>query len=148
MRYSESRIGRSFVIRLEDGEILHESLERFAEEHGIRSAIVIAVGGADRGSRLVVGPDDPASQPIDPMEFMLDGVHEATGTGTIFPDREGRPVLHMHIACGRKNASVTGCVRRGVRVWKVLEVVVVELSGDHSLRERDPATGFELLEPR
>ena len=38
MRYSTARMGRIFVIRLEDGEILHETIERFAAEQEIRAA--------------------------------------------------------------------------------------------------------------
>lgn len=147
VRYSESRVGRSFVIRLEDGEILHESLESFAREMGIRSAAVIAVGGAGEGSRLVVGPSDPDERPVVPMELSLPGVHEIAGTGTIFPNGEGRPVLHMHAACGREWGSLTGCVRRGVVVWQILEVILIELAGDASVRKLDEGTGFELLEP-
>lgn len=30
MKYSEARPGRIFVLRLEDGEIVHEVIERFA----------------------------------------------------------------------------------------------------------------------
>ena len=32
MKYSEARQGRCFVVRLEDGDILHDELERFAEK--------------------------------------------------------------------------------------------------------------------
>ena len=58
MRCSEATIGRVCVIRLEDGEILHETIERLASGHGIAAATVIAVGGADTGSSLIVGPAD------------------------------------------------------------------------------------------
>jgi predicted DNA-binding protein with PD1-like motif len=81
------------------------------------------------------------------MEHMLDAVHEVAGTGTLFPDEDGNPVLHMHIACGRNDRSITGCVRRGVRVWHVLEVVLTELSDCAAVRAMDPATGFKLLRP-
>jgi predicted DNA-binding protein with PD1-like motif len=81
------------------------------------------------------------------MEHILDGTSEATGVGTIFPDRDGKPVLHMHIACGRKNATVTGCVRRGVRVWQVMELILWELTDSSASRVLDSATGFELLQP-
>lgn len=30
MKYTEAKIGRAFVLRLEDGDILHEELEQFA----------------------------------------------------------------------------------------------------------------------
>lgn len=147
MKYSQASPGRIFVIRLEDGEILHETLERFAQEHGIHAASVIALGGADAGSKLIVGPAQARSQPIVPMELTLTDVHEVAGVGTIFPDAKGQPVLHLHMACGRNADTRTGCVRGGVRVWHVMEVVVRELIDTPARRLPDPATGFELLQP-
>jgi predicted DNA-binding protein with PD1-like motif len=147
MKVSEARQGRCFVIRLEDGDVLHESVESFAREQGIRAAAVIAVGGADAGSRLVVGPAEGRATPIVPMERRLDDVHEVAGVGTLFPDARGNPVLHMHMACGREGTTITGCVRRGVQVWHVLELVVWELVDTTATRQRDAATGFELLVP-
>ena len=38
MKYSEAKQGRVFIIRLEDGDILHESIEAFAREHSIKAA--------------------------------------------------------------------------------------------------------------
>jgi predicted DNA-binding protein with PD1-like motif len=147
MKYSEAKQGRAFVIRLEDGDILHESVERFAEAHGIRAATLIVVGGADAGSKLVVGPEEGRASPVVPVELVLQNVHEIAGVGTLFPADDGRPMLHMHISCGRKSKAVTGCVRRGVKVWHVMEIVLIELLDTKAYRKRDPATGFELLEP-
>lgn len=147
MKYSQARTGRAFVIRLEDGEVLHEAIERFAGEHGIRAATLIVVGGADAGSRLVVGPAEGRAHPVAPMEHVLDNVHEVAGTGTLFPDEQGKPVLHMHIACGRQASTVTGCVRTGVKVWRIMEVVLLELTDTTGVRKLDAATGFKLLTP-
>ena len=147
MKYSEATLGRTFIIRLEDGDILHESLEQFAADHNIKRAYVTAVGGADKGSTLVVGPRESRSSTIEAMEHVLHDTHEVTGTGTIFPDSQGTPVLHMHTACGRNEQTITGCVRTGVRVWHVLEVIMVELINSSACRKKDPATGFDLLEP-
>jgi len=147
VRYSEARSGRVFILRLDDGEVLHETIEAFASEHGIVSAALIVLGGADDGSRLVVGPEQGRSEKIVPMEYVLDGVHEMTGAGTLFPDASGKPVLHMHVAGGRKGEAHAGCVRAGVRVWHVAEVVLWELVDSSARRVLDPATGFELLDP-
>ena len=147
MKYSEGQSGRIFVIRLEDGEILHEQIESFAQEHKITAASLIAVGGADHESKIIVGPEQGRSQVINPVQFILNGVHEITGTGTIFPDKEGNPKLHMHIACGRGAATHTGCARSGVKVWHVLEVILYEITGNSSKRLKDPVSGFELLDP-
>ena len=56
MKFSEAKPGRFFILRLEDGDILHECIESFARERNIRAAALIAMGGADAGSKLVVGP--------------------------------------------------------------------------------------------
>src|SRR6056297_1958034 len=117
MQYSEAQQGRTFILRLEDGEIIHETVENFAKEHNIQAASLIIVGGADEGSKLVVGPEDGRSSDIHPMEYILNHVHEIAGTGTLFPDEEGNPSLHMHITAGREGSAVTGCIRRGVKTW-------------------------------
>ena len=123
MRYSQAKPGRVFVVRLEDGEVLHETIERFAQEQAIHAASLVMLGGADAGSKLVVGPADGRSRPVVPMELVLDDVHEVAGVGTIFPDAAGRSVLHMHVAAGRRDQTRTGCVRRGVRTWRVREII-------------------------
>ncbi len=147
MRFSEAKTGRVFVIRLEDGDILHEEIERFSAEKEIRAATLTAVGGVDAGSRLIVGPKEGRAEKIVPMERVLDNVYEATGTGTIFPDEEGSPILHMHLACGRGDQTITGCVRRGVKVWHILEVVLTELTETSASRSYDFHVGFKLLNP-
>ncbi len=148
MKYSEAKLGRIFVIRLEDGEIVHEVIEAFALEHSIHAASLIILGGADEGSRLVVGPENGrGAPPVIPLERVLDDVREVTGTGTIFPDDEGNPILHLHMACGRNSSTITGCIRQGVRVWHVMEVSLFELTGTSARRLRDAATGFKFLVP-
>ena len=147
MKYSEASPGRIFVVRLEDGEVLHEAIEQFARNKGIRSAAMIVLGGADLGSKLVVGPEEGRARKISPMRFVLDHVHEIAGTGTLFPNENGEPVLHMHTACGRNGSTVTGCVREGVKVWHVMELILFELTGSAAVRAHDSITGFELLQP-
>ena len=147
MKHSQAQLGRIFVIRLEDGDIVHEEIERFAREQSIEAASLIVLGGADRESTLVVGPERGRTTPAVPMEHVLDNVHEVTGVGTLFPDDEGKPVLHMHIACGRTSSTITGCVRRGVKVWQVMEIVLVELVDTTAVRRLDPKTGLALLHP-
>jgi len=147
MKYSQANFGRIFILRLEDGEVLHEEIEAFALEHYVEAAAVIALGGADEGSKLVVGPEQGRSMPVSPMEHILDDVHEIAGVGTIFPDKDHNPVLHMHIASGRRDETITGCVRRGVKVWQIMEFILFELVDSSARRTFDTQTGFELLEP-
>jgi len=147
MKYSEATPGRIFVLRLEDGDIVHETIEIFAREKGIKAAALTALGGADKGSVLVTGPEQGRATPIVPQTHELTDVHEVTGTGTLFPNAAGEPVLHMHLACGRGDQTITGCIRTGVKVWQVMEVVIRELADCTGRRLPDEATGFELLVP-
>ena len=84
--------------------------------------------------------------PPEPMVTLLKGVHEGCGVGTIFTDEQGKPKLHMHASFGRNDTAVTGCVRMGVDVWQIGEVVILELSASAAKRAKDKDTGFEFLE--
>jgi predicted DNA-binding protein with PD1-like motif len=147
MKYSEANPGRIFVIRLEDGDIVHEAIESFAKEHAVKAATLVILGGADKGSRLVVGPEEDRSKPLIPIGLILENVHEVAGVGTLFPDDEGNPTLHMHISFGRNGNTVTGCIRTGVKVWHVMEAVLFELVDSTGVRKPDEATDSKLLQP-
>ena len=147
MKFSEAKHGRTFVIRLEDGEIVHEEIERFARKQSIQAAALIIIGGADKDSKLIVGPEHGRAETIIPLNQILDNVYEVTGTGTLFPDDKGSPVLHMHMACGRETHTTTGCVRTGVRVWHIMEVILFELTDTTATRIYEPQIGFKLLNP-
>jgi predicted DNA-binding protein with PD1-like motif len=147
MQFSEARPGRIFVLRLEDGEIVHEIIERFAVEQNIAAASVLIVGGADDGSRLVVGPREDRGIPLEAMKFEMSNVHEIVGAGTLFRDEEGTPLLHMHMACGRSGQTVTGCIRDGVKVWHVMEAILQELTGTTARRAVEEPLGLKLLRP-
>lgn len=136
-----------FIIRLEDGDVVHEVIENFAMQQSINAATLIVLGCADEGSTLVVGPREGRTLPIEPMTHILQNVHEVAGVGTVFPDDEGKPLLHMHMACGRRAETTTGCVRRGVRVWHVMEIILFELLDSTGVRLLEPASGFKLLNP-
>ena len=147
MRYSQARIGRIFVLRLEDGDIVHETIERFAEEQKIMAASLIVVGGADNGSRLVVGPREDRGLPLEPIQYALEHAHEVAGVGTLFRDEAGVPLVHMHMACGREGSTITGCIRTGVRVWHVMEVILQELIDTSARRATEQPLGLKLLQP-
>lgn len=146
MQYSEGLLGRVFLLRLENGEPMPQSLEQFAEKQGIKFGLVVMVGGVDSGSRLVVGPEDGTVLPPVPVVEDLVGVHEVAGLGVLAPGEDGRPQLHMHVACGRGQAAVVGCARAGLTTWHVLEILLIEATGLMAARRRDETTGFSLLQ--
>ena len=145
MDYTEAKLGRIFILRLQHGETLHRVIEEFASRKQVSSALCFFLGGAEDKSKIVVGPKDGESLPPEPMVTLLKGVHESFGVGTIFTDEQGKPKLHMHAGFGRKDNAVVGCVRLGVDVWRIGEVVILELASASLKRVMDKETGFELL---
>ncbi|EHJ47814.1 protein of unknown function DUF296 [Solidesulfovibrio carbinoliphilus subsp. oakridgensis] len=145
MIVSEGRLGRVFVLRLGDDDRIPDAIEAFAGTREVRSAVVLALGGLENGN-LVVGPEDGAAMPPLAMLTAIGNVHEAACVGTLFPDAaSGRPTLHMHAVLGRGEDTRAGCVRPGLDVWKIFEVVVLEILGTDLARAKDPETGFHLL---
>ena len=145
MKATEGKIGRIFVIRLEDGDIIPECIDRFAAENGIAAAQVILIGGIG-GGQVVVGPRDSAAMPPEPMLLPVDGAHEIVGAGIIAPGTDGKPSMHMHAALGRAGQTLTGCLRPGIKTWLVGEVIIFEISGSRASRRHDKKSGFHLLD--
>jgi len=144
MKVSQGYLHRVFVLRLEDGDVVPDCIEQFASEHRVDKAFCALLGGIG-GGRLVVGPEDRDAEPVVPMVETFNNVHEAVAFGTIFPDEQGQPTLHMHAALGRGNQTLAGCVRKGIEVWKIAEVIILEILGTELKRRVDPRTGFEVL---
>ncbi len=145
MKTSQGKIGRVFVIRLEDGDVIPECIERFAEKQGISVGHVILVGGIG-GGEVVVGPRHSEERPPQPMLLPVDGAHEVVGVGVIAPGEDGKPVLHIHAALGRSGQTISGCLRPGVTTWLVAEAILYEITGVAAARVMDKESGFALLE--
>ena len=146
MQYCEGSLGRLWVLRLEEGDRLPDTIEQFARDRGLLNALVFYLGGAGDGSRLVVGPEAGRGDRIVPLLHTLTGAQEVLAVGTIFANEAHQPVLHLHAAVGREGAATVGCTRAGVDVWLVGEVVILEISGVEAQRRRHPESGLELLE--
>jgi predicted DNA-binding protein with PD1-like motif len=146
VKATEGKLGRVFVIRLEDGDRIPDSIERFAEQQGVSTGQVILVGGVE-GGQVVSGPRYSDKMPPDPMLLPVDGAHEVLGVGTLATGENGKPILHIHAALGRSGQTLTGCLRQGVDTWLVGEVILYEITGAKVKRMVDNKSGFELLEP-
>ncbi|MCD6452781.1 MAG: DNA-binding protein [Dehalococcoidales bacterium] len=145
MKSCEGHIGRVFVLRIEDGDVIPECIERFAKENGVSVAQIILVGGIG-GGEVVTGPRRSEEMPPQPMFLPVDGAHEVAGVGVLAPDETGQPSLHIHAALGRSGQTLTGCLRAGVTTWLVAEAILYEILGAKATRIKDAASGFSLLE--
>ncbi|BEQ14939.1 PPC domain-containing DNA-binding protein [Desulfoferula mesophila] len=146
MKYSEAKLGRVFLVTIEDGERLPDAVEKFALEQKLTHGVVFMLGALQNGE-LVAGPDDPKANPVTILTTLVERPNDAMVMGTIFPDEAGHPVVHLHGAMATGERVSMGCLRLGVHVWEVAEVVVMELAGLKAVRRFDPEVGFSRLVP-
>ncbi len=144
MQVQQGKLGRVFVLRLEDGDRLPDCIENFARENALQGGLCALLGGVGKGT-MVVGPEDGDAEQLNVMTRAVNAVHEAAAVGTLFPNAAGEMKLHMHAALGRAEKTITGCVRLGASIWKVAEVVIIEITDTGLTRKLDPGMGLELL---
>jgi predicted DNA-binding protein with PD1-like motif len=142
MQYSEGTIGRVFVLRMDDGEDLIASVQRFVAEKKIESCMALFIG-ALRDGRAVTGPELPVIPPVQHFEC-FDSAWEVFGMATVYPSSSG-PKIHIHSTLGRGRQALTGCIREHASVYLIVEAVLFELSGMSARREMDEKTGLHLL---
>jgi predicted DNA-binding protein with PD1-like motif len=116
MQYTEGTIGRVFILRLEDGEVLNDTIEAFARDHDVDRALVAYLGGSADGSRVVVGPEATDAGAVS-RESADSGVADPAATSREAADQDAasrntadpRPVVPIvHRLSGHREVLALG----------------------------------------
>ena len=142
MQYTKGSIGRVFLIKFDDKDVFLDEIDKLARKERIRAATFIFLGALREGE-LVTGPKKPVIPP-EPKWTPFKGAWEVLGMGTVFANKKG-PQIHIHTAMGKSDKTLTGCIRKGTKVFLVIEAVLFELKGVKAAKDIDPATGLNLL---
>ena len=142
MQYTGAKLGRIFLLKFKDGDVLLDELDAFARKERLKAATLVFIGALKRGD-LVTGPKKPVIPP-EPNWVGFDNAWEVMGIGTIFTNKKG-PQIHIHTSMGKKRGTLTGCIRKKTEVFLVIEAVVFELKGVKATKDIDPKTGLNLL---
>ncbi|MCX5699654.1 MAG: DUF296 domain-containing protein [Candidatus Omnitrophica bacterium] len=142
MKYTKGTIGRVFLVKFDDDDILIDNLSGLTKQEQIKAATVIFIGALKQGD-LVTGPKKPVIPP-EPNKVVFKDGWEVMGIGTIFTNSKG-PQIHIHASIGKKNKVLTGCLRGKSKVFLVIEAVILELKGIKASKDIDPKTGLNLL---
>jgi predicted DNA-binding protein with PD1-like motif len=142
MKYTRGSVGRIFLLKFDDDDILIKELDKFARREKLKCASLIFMGALKKGD-LVTGPKKCVIPPEPNWKKFKDG-WEVLGIGTIFTNKAG-PQIHIHTSMGKKDSVMTGCVRKDSKVFLVIEAVVFELKGVKATKDIDPKTGLNLL---
>jgi predicted DNA-binding protein with PD1-like motif len=142
MNYTQGTIGRIFLLKFDNEDILIKELSKFAKKERLKAATMVFIGALLKGD-LVTGPKKPVIPP-QPNKINFKDGWEVMGIGTIFTDGT-TPQIHIHSSMGKKLKTFTGCVRGNSKVFLVIEAIVFELKGVKAGKSIDPRTGLNLL---
>ncbi len=142
MEYKSGSIGRFFSVRFDEGDDFLQELQSIIIKEKIRHGIFHIIGGM-READVVTGPQKPVMPP-DPVWKDVREVKETLGTGSIAWDGD-EPKIHLHAAMGHHGDTLTACVRKGTKVYLVLEVYIFEIAGIDATRPWYEKGGFNRL---
>ena len=142
MEYKSGSINRVFTLRFDEGDDFLGGLVEMIKKEDIRCGWFHILGGL-READVVTGPKEPVMPP-EPVWDNVSGARETLGTGSVFWDRN-EPKIHLHAAMGHHGDTLTACVRKGTKVYLVLEVFLLEISGLDASRPWFEEGGFNRL---
>ena len=130
-------------MRFDDGDDFLEEMLRLIKNENIRFGWFHVIGGL-RQADVVTGPKEPVMPP-EPVWCEIEGARETLGTGSIAWDEKDEPKIHLHAALGHHGDTLTACVRKGTKVYLILEVYIIEVTGVDISRPWFAEGGFNRL---
>ncbi len=146
----EIRTGRLVLTRVMPGDEVFSRLKEIAVAEGIeRAAVLSAIGSFEEV--VFRNLQDNISLPIQlekTTEFSLHGPFEVLSLeGNLFP-LQGQPFFHLHCLLSDSRGQVTGGHLFSARAFSTLEILLAELQGSSTVKEKSGLTGLnELLRP-
>lgn len=120
--FSTQEIGRIFVLRLDQGDMVLESINELIVKEGIKDAVVVSgIGTLDRCTlHMVMTTGYP---PVEHFERWEDKPLELASIDGIIAD--GKP--HLHAVVSDHEKAYAGHLESGCRVLYLAEIVIVEV---------------------
>ena len=130
--FSTEKTGRIFVLRLDPGDYLLESIEDLVQKESIEDAVVVsAIGTLDQ--YRVHWVTTTGFPPENHFEHWKDKPLELASVGGVIAN--GEP--HLHIVVSDSEKAYSGHLEKGCRVLYLVEMVIIELRSLNLSRESD-----------
>ena len=135
---------RTFVVALESGDRLIESITRFAAEEGLAASEFTAIG-ALASAKLAYFDWDTKDYSDIPVEEQVE-IASLNGRITRPEGGEGDPHLHVHCVLSRRDGSTVAGHLMEAEVRPTAEVFVTD-SPTELHRRTDPESGLPVIDP-
>ncbi len=136
MQYRQ--LGDTYMLRIDCGEEILQSLKQMCEQEGIRLAQVSAIGAVDYA---VVGVYDLQEKRYH--EEVTDGFMEITSLSGSVTGMNDQPYVHLHVTMADQKNLLHGGHAIELRVGATCEMFVRVLDG-RVIREKDEGLGINL----
>ena len=136
MRYKQS--GNTYMIRVDLGEDIVESLKKVCEEERIRLGRVEAIGATDHA---VIGVYDLEKKEYYPEQ--IDEFMEIASLNGNITAMDGKPYIHLHATLADQRHVIHGGHVLEMRVGATCEMFVTVPDGEVG-RQKDEALGINL----
>ena len=139
MKYTE--VSGGYVLKLEIGDEIIDSIVSFCKEKGIKSGVLSGIGAAEDLAILFF---DREKKEYIPREFMGQSYEIVSMNGNISL-LDGEPMAHAHIALGDADYNVFGGHLKSGIVSVTCEIALTMTDG-HIERAYDEETRLNLLD--
>ena len=134
------KCGDTYVVRLEIGEEILESITELCKEENIRAAEITGIGAA---AKAVVGIYN-----VDEKQYYkteIDGPLEIVSLLGNASRKDGEPYLHLHASFSGESCNCVGGHLNSARISATCEMVIDVIDGVVE-RKKDPGVGLNLFE--
>ena len=130
--FSTEGLGRTFILRLDRGDYLLESIMGLISQENLKDAVVVsAIGTLDKCKlHMVITTGYP---PVEHYEHWEDKPLELSSIDGIIAD--GKP--HLHVVVSDRERAYSGHLEEGCRVLYLAEIVLIELKSMDLTRVHD-----------
>ena len=136
MLYKQS--GNTYMIRIDAGEEIVESLKKLCEDEQIRLGRVEAIGATDHAAVGVYDLEKKEYYPAKIDEFM-----EIASLNGSITAMDGKPYIHLHATLADRHHVIHGGHVLEMRVGATCEMFVTVFDGAVN-RQKDEALGINL----
>lgn len=133
------RFENTYVVRLDRGEYVHESLITLCEAEHILLGSISAIGAVDHA---VIGVYDLERGAY--VQRTFDRFMEITNLSGSVTEKDGKPYLHLHVTTCDQDHQVHGGHAIELRIGATCELFLQVIPGRVE-RRPDPETGLNLF---
>jgi len=139
-QYTEIPGGR-FVLSLDNHVEIVEALTAFCQEKGILAGNILGLGAVSEATFRFL---DPATMKYVDKTF-TEQMEITNLTGNI-SQKDGKPYLHIHLTCSRRDYTCVGGHLLSARINGACELLVAKFEGVYIGRRTDEETGLNLYQ--